>query len=308
MPSNTIRIGTRGSQLALWQAEQAKTLLEGVFPGRTVTIVPVKTGGDKDQVRPLAAMGGVGVFVKELEQELLKGTIDVAVHSAKDIPVRLEDGMALVATLPRGRLNDALVSRNHVILMDLPCGAQVGTSSPRRKAQLLRKRPDLQISTIRGNVDTRLRKVREGEFDATLMASAGLHRLGLESNIDELLDLKSFLPAPCQGIVAIEAREKDRDLCEAIATAGDAISMAMLWAERAFLAAIGAGCSSAVAGISNVLSDGSMEMHAAVYSLDGTRCIQIREAITALESPQLLGEKAAQTLLDQGAGELLVDE
>ncbi|MBD3167654.1 hydroxymethylbilane synthase [bacterium] len=307
MQSHSIRIATRGSTLALWQANNVKAMLERAVPGTSVELVKISTGGDRDRNTPLSQMGGAGVFVKEVEQALLRNEADIAVHSAKDMPTQLEESLVLVGALPRGPLEDALVCRGNRRLNDLPEGAVIGTSSPRRAAQLLRVRPDLQIRDLRGNIETRLAKAERGEYDAILVARAALERLELQDHITEVLGISQFLPAPCQGIVAVQARRADEELCKLVADAGHAPTMALLWTERAFLATLQAGCSAAVAGVSRLNSDGAMGMTARVLSLDGKREVEGTHRISAVESPEKLGLELAADMINRGARALLAE-
>lgn len=300
-----IRIGTRGSQLALWQANAASEMVQRAFPAVEVEIVPISTQGDNDLTTSLAEMGGTGVFVKQIEKELRAGNIDIAVHSAKDLPAKDSRGLTIAATPPRGVVNDVIVCREHLGFEDLPKGAVVGTSSPRRAAQLLRTRADLVIKDIRGNVDTRLRKVDEGEFDATLFAWIGLRRMGYAWRIDDVFPTQDILPSPSQGIIALQVRKKDDDLVEALGSVSHRTTHARLRAERAFLAELDAGCHLAVAGLSRHYGAEGMHMQGRVLSLDGTTMLEADRNISADEQPEELGRRVARDLLDQGAGELL---
>lgn len=305
MSPTPIRIATRSSTLALWQAENVKAMLEQAVTDTPMELVKISTGGDRDRNTPLSQMGGAGVFVKEVEQALLRDEADLAVHSAKDMPTKLEESLVLVGTLPRGPLEDALVSQGHRRLVDLPEGAVIGTSSPRRAALLLRMRPDFIIRDLRGNIETRLTKAQRGDYDAILVARAALERLGLTEHISEVLGIANFLPAPCQGIVAIQTRREDAVLCSAVSEAAHAPTMALLWAERAFLATLGAGCAAAVAGVARLNSDGAMGMTARVLSLDGQREVEGTHRISAAETPEKLGFELAADMINRGARDLL---
>jgi hydroxymethylbilane synthase len=256
-----LRIGTRGSKLALVQAN----LVAGLV-GVPAEIVVLKTSGDRIQDRPLADAGGKGLFVKELEDALLADRIDLAVHSMKDVPVALPEGLAIAALLPREDPRDVFVSNVSPTLAGLPQGARMGSSSVRRVAQCLRARPDLQCQLLRGNVDTRLRKLDGGEMDAMLLALAGLKRLGLEHRITEFLD---FLPALAQGAIGIETRADDTRTRDAVAVLNDADTAAALACERAFQDALGGSCRSPMAGLARVES-GRVIFEGEVLAPDGS--------------------------------------
>jgi len=302
---STLRIGTRGSELALWQAERAREIAQRAYPQAKVEIVPISTEGDRDQDTALSELGGTGVFVKQIEAMLLEGKIDIAVHSAKDMPAKDTDGLMIAATPPRGVVNDVIVCREHLGFEDLPKGAVIGTSSPRRAAQLKRIRGDLKIKDIRGNLDTRLRKVDEGEFDATLFAWAGLRRMGYAWRIDDVFPVTDIMPSPSQGIIALQVRAEDEDLAKKLSAEGHQATHYRLRAERAYLAVLGAGCHVAVAGISRHYGREGMHMNGRVLSVDGSEMIEVDRNIEEKENPEVLGEKVANHLLELGAGELL---
>jgi hydroxymethylbilane synthase len=270
MAETPIRIGTRGSRLALWQAGAVRDALiaaHGLDPG-AVEIVQIKTSGDRIRDRPLSEAGGKGLFSKEIEEALLAGTVELAVHSAKDMETFLPDGLMIGATLEREDVRDALVARSAGSLDALPQGATVGTASLRREALIRRARPDLRITLLRGNVPTRVRKVEEGELDATLLAAAGLKRLGLEAKISALLPLAEFPPACGQGTVAIECRADDDRLRALLAAIDHADSSAALACERAFLVALGGSCKTPVAGYA-CIEGGKLRFDGVVLSEDG---------------------------------------
>jgi hydroxymethylbilane synthase len=253
-PAHPLRIGSRGSPLALIQArqvQQALALAYGLTP-ETIEIKVIRTSGDKIQDRPLADAGGKGLFTKEIEEALLSDAIDFAVHSSKDIPTLLPPGLALAGFLPREDPRDALVGGKASTLGALPRNALVGTSSPRRQALLKRARPDLRIATLRGNVETRLRKIEAGEMDAGVLAVAGLKRLGLFSATAVALEVEEFLPAVGQGAIAIETRAEDEASRRLAAAIDDADTHTALAAERAFLAALGGSCRTPIAGHARV--------------------------------------------------------
>jgi hydroxymethylbilane synthase len=249
MPQNpaSLRLGTRGSKLALVQAEMVRARL--AEKGTSCEIVVVKTSGDRIQDRPLADVGGKGLFTKELEQALLAKDIDLAVHSMKDVPVASPEGLAIGAILEREDPRDAFLSNIATMLDDLPKRARIGTSSVRRQAQIARVRPDLEILLLRGNVDTRLAKLDAGNYDAILLAYAGLKRLGLGHRATSLLPLQDWLPALAQGAIGIEIRSTDRDTAQAIAGLNDPFSEVALACEREFQAALDGSCRSPIAGL-----------------------------------------------------------
>jgi hydroxymethylbilane synthase len=248
--SPLLRIGTRGSPLALAQAHQVRSRLAaalGVEPA-AIALAIIKTTGDAIQDRPLTEIGGKGLFVKEIEQALIDGAIDLAVHSAKDIPGVLPDGLTLAACLPREDARDAFISRKAPSLAALAPGAVVGTASPRRAAMVRRLRPDLAVAPLRGNVETRLKKLAAGEVDATLLAMAGLNRLGLAAAATAPLDIEAFLPAVGQGVIALETRAHDARTRAHLARIDDAAATTALAAERAFLAVLDGSCRTPIAG------------------------------------------------------------
>lgn len=262
----TLRLGTRGSKLALVQASMVRAALEA--RGVACEIVPIKTSGDRIQDRSLADAGGKGLFTKELEQALLAGDIDIAVHSMKDVPVASPEGLTIGAILPREDPRDAFLSNVAPTLDALPKGARIGTSSVRRQAQVARRRPDLQILLLRGNVDTRLAKLDAGDYDAIILAYAGLKRLGLESRITMLLPAKDWLPALAQGAVGIELRAEGERVSSAISPLNDLPSEIALACERAFQAALDGSCRSPIAGLAT-LSGRHLSFRGEVLSPDG---------------------------------------
>lgn len=242
-PPGTLRAATRGSALALVQTELASQALRVLDPGLTIETVEVRTEGDRDRSTPLSVLGGRGVFVRAVEEALLEGRADIAVHSLKDMPTTQLPGLVLAAVLPRADLRDALVSREDGTLADLPPGARVGTSSRRRAALLRALRPDIEAVEIRGNVDTRLRRVAGGEYDAAVLAAAGLERLGRIGEASELFAPERFLPAPGQGAIVVQCRADDAATIERLAAIDDRMTHLATDAERGFLAALGSGCS-----------------------------------------------------------------
>lgn len=248
--STVLRIGTRGSPLALAQARMTRAALAAAlgWSEDAVEIVTIRTSGDRIQDRPLAEAGGKGLFTKEIEEALLAGTIDLAVHSAKDMPTVLPEGLMLAACLPREDVRDVFISRKAGSLRELPQGAVVGTASLRRQAMVKRLRPDVSIMPLRGNVETRIKKLEDGEVDATILALAGLKRLGLADKATALLDAEEFLPAVGQGAIAIEAREDDARTRGLLATIDHADTSTALHAERAFLGVLDGSCRTPIAG------------------------------------------------------------
>jgi hydroxymethylbilane synthase len=298
-----IRIGTRGSALALWQAEWVKSELEKKYPSMTVTLIKIKTTGDKILDVPLAKVGGKGLFVKEIEEAMLSGEIDIAVHSMKDVPTLLPDGLHLVAITKREDPRDALLSRGKVKFGDLPIGAKIGTSSLRRQAQLMHARPDLVVQQLRGNVDTRLRKLKEGQFDAIILAAAGVKRLGLAEHIAEYLSPEISLPAIGQGALGIECRVDDQELNEGVAFLNDSDTRTCVIAERALLRKLEGGCQVPIAGYGQI-RNGKLHLAGLVGSVDGKRIIKdsIEGDPTRAEE---LGAMLAEKLLSQGAAAIL---
>jgi len=295
--SAPLRVGTRGSDLALYQARRVAAMIEARL-GRTAEIVIVETTGDKDRTTPLASMGGAGVFVKELERALEEGRVDVAVHSLKDLPTRLAPGLALAAVPERVDPCDVLVAR--APLADLPKGARIGTSSRRRRAFLLEMRPDLACVEIRGNVPTRVEKCRSGEFDAILLAGAGLARLGLALGLGlaaHPLPGDSFVCAPGQGALAIETREADASL---LAPLGDARVTAEVEAERALLRVVEGGCSVPLGAHARTLADGRIELRAALAVDEARTPPRIRRALVRAATPEAAASLAFRVLSPDG--------
>jgi hydroxymethylbilane synthase len=300
-----IIIGTRGSRLALWQAEHIAGILRTMQPARLVELKHIVTIGDKILDVPLAKIGGKGLFTKELETAMLAGEIDLAVHSLKDMPTELPDGLILAATTARREPYDAFVSQTYSSLKELPQGAIVGTSSLRRSAQLLRLRPDLKIVSLRGNLDTRLRKLDEGQFDAIVLAAAGLHRLGLGERIKAVLPPTECLPAVGQGVLAIETRADDTEMLALLTRLDDAEARTCVTAERKFLAVIQGGCQVPV-GVFGLMEKGQLILAARILSLDGIRCVEGKIAGAPIEAAEL-GETLARRLLADGGREILAE-
>jgi hydroxymethylbilane synthase len=298
----TIRIGTRASPLAQWQANWVAEQLR--LAGVDVQLVPITTAGDRDQQGPIGAIGTSGVFTKELQRALLDGRIDLAVHSLKDLPTEPVDGLVLAAVPARESPGDALLNRNSARLAELPVGATVGTGSLRRQSQLLHARPDLRVCEIRGNVETRVRKLHEGQFDALVLAEAGLKRLGLEAEIVEILPKSLMLPAVGQGALGLEARTDDPRTLAVVAPLDDRATHAAVRAERALLAALRGGCLAPVGAWCREEGGGSLRLTAVVLSRNGTQRL-IAESEDDIEQADPLGRRVAQELLAQGAAKLI---
>lgn len=298
-----IRIGTRASALALWQAEWVKSELEKKYPGMTVSLTKIKTTGDKILDVPLAKVGGKGLFVKEIEEAMLANEIDIAVHSMKDVPTFFPDGLHLSCITKREDARDALLSRNNVKFNDLPRGANIGTSSLRRQAQIMSIRPDFVIHQLRGNVGTRLQKLKEGKFDAIILAAAGVKRLGLEANVAEYLAPEISLPAIGQGALGIECRVDDRELNDMIAFFNHADSRICVTGERALLRRLEGGCQVPIACYGQV-KDGKLKLSGLVGSVDGKRIV--KDSIEGEpEKAEKLGVTLAEKLLSRGADVIL---
>ena len=267
-----LRLGTRGSPLALAQARKVAAAIETAqrWPADYVEIVPIKTSGDRIQDRPLAEIGGKGLWTKELDQALLAGEVDFCVHSMKDVESERPDEIHIAAMRPRGDYRDRLIGAPSI--EQIPQGARFGTSSPRRAAQLKRMRPDLEIVPLRGNVGTRLRKIEAGEVDATLLASAGLKRLGLET-VGTAIPVETLLPAPAQGALGMECRANDKRTQSVLTTVNNQITYSAIMAERAFTRALGGTCHSPVAALC-LLDDGELRLRAQLYSEDGSEMIE----------------------------------
>ncbi|MGB3749355.1 MAG: hydroxymethylbilane synthase [Rhodanobacter sp.] len=303
MSLSTLRIATRKSALALWQAEHVAALLRAAHPGLVVELVPLSTRGDEILDQPLATIGGKGLFLKELEVAMLEGRAELAVHSLKDVPAQLESGFTLPAILPRADAADAFVSNHHANLAALPHGARVGTSSLRRQAQLRALRPDLDLRDLRGNVGTRLAKLDAGDYDAIVLACAGLERLGLAARIVSRLAAPDWLPAPGQAAIAIEAREAQPAVLDLLAALDDADTRLTVSAERAMNQALGGSCTVPV-GAWCMLGEHGLHLRGLVGDAASGRLLHA-EASAPAEQAEALGRQVAQALLAQGAGSLL---
>lgn len=298
-----IRIATRKSALALWQAEFVKAQLEHFHPGLQVELVPMSTQGDKILDTPLAKIGGKGLFVKELEAAMLEGRADIAVHSMKDVPVEFPEGLQLQTICEREDPRDAFVSNNFLNLDDLPTGAVVGTSSLRRQCQLKAKRPDLVIRDLRGNVNTRLAKLDAGEFDAIILAAAGLIRLGFEERIRTHLPVEQSLPANGQGAVGIECRSDDTNIQALLAPLEHLPTRQAVLAERAMNRRLQGGCQVPI-GAFAVHQGDELWLRGLVGALDGQQILQAQVRGSAVDA-EALGLQLAEQLLQMGAGAIL---
>jgi hydroxymethylbilane synthase len=298
-----LRIGTRGSRLALAQANNVADQLRPLVGPRPVALIEVQTVGDQRSDAPLSQIGGEGIFTKEIQRSLLAGAVDVAVHSLKDLPTAPVEGLVLAAVPPRGPVQDVLVSRDQRRFDDLPTDSRIGTGSLRRRAQALHRRPDLQIIDIRGNVETRLRKLADAQVDALVLAQAGLERLGLHGVITESLSVEWMLPAVGQGALGLECRADDRETIEIVKQLDHPATHQAVKAERALLAAVGGGCLVPL-GVAAEVSGNTLGLRAVVLDSEGKRRIEA-EVAGALSEAETLGRALAERLLSQGARQLL---
>ena len=300
---NPLRLGTRGSQLALWQANHVAALIRPLVIPQPVELVLIDTIGDQVQDRPLSAMGGFGVFTKAIQEALLDGRADIAVHSLKDLPTIPVAGLILGGTPVRGPTGDAFVSVKHKHIDDLPQGAVIGTSSLRRRAMLLNRRPDLKVVDLRGNVETRVRKLTEQNLDAIVLAEAGLVRLNMGDRITHLLDPAWMLPAVGQGAIGLECREDDHETRDVLEALTHRPTMTAVTAERAMLYALGGGCLVPI-GATVTARESEITVKGAVYSPDGARKI-VESLRGPKDKPLNVGAELAARLLSAGARELL---
>lgn len=303
MAERTIRIATRQSPLALWQAEHVAARLEQAFPGLKTELVKMVTRGDKILDAPLAKVGGKGLFVKELEQGMLEGTADIAVHSMKDVPVEFPEGLHLAVILEREDPTDAFVSNRYKSLAELPANARIGTSSLRRQCQIKEKFPNAEILSLRGNVNTRLAKLDAGEYDAIILASAGLKRLGMGNRITSQLSPDESLPAMGQGAIGIECRSEDAEIHEYLKILHDKETSIRVTAERAMNTRLNGGCQVPIAGFAEIRGD-RLFMRGLVGSPDGSLLYRA-EADSELNQAEQLGQSLADDLLAQGADKIL---
>ena len=300
---DTLLIGTRGSRLARIQAETVREMLSSLHPDKAWLLREIRSEGDVQRQASLASIGGRGVFVKALEEKLLAGEIDLAVHSLKDMPTQLATGLEMGAVLPREDARDALVSRGGPTLDDLPKGAVVGTGSARRRAQLLAYRSDLVTQDVRGNVDTRLRKLKSGDYDALIVAAAALIRLHRTSAISQYLPPALMLPAVGQGALAVEVRQSDEEVRGLVRPLTHLPTEEAVRAERAFLSALGGGCAVPVAAHAAV-ADGRLNLQGMVADLDGGKVIRESLSGSPVEAEDI-GRRLAEKMLSQGAEEIL---
>ena len=303
MSTDLLRIATRKSPLALWQAEHVRARLLGCHAGLQVELLTMSTKGDRILDSPLAKIGGKGLFVKELEQGMLEGRADIAVHSMKDVPIELPDGLCIAAILEREDPRDAFVSGQYASIEALPEGARVGTSSLRRQCQLRARRPDLEILDLRGNVGTRLGKLDAGDYDAIILACAGLKRLGLDARITTALTPERMLPAIAQGVIGIECRCDDARVKALIEPLHHTVTGQRTQAERAMNAKLAGGCQAPVAGYA-VIGGAGIELRGLVGRPDGTEII-CGDISGPAQDAALLGKQLADELLSRGAGQIL---
>lgn len=297
-------IATRGSELALWQANHVKSALESDNPGYTVSLNVIKTKGDIIRDVPLADAGGKGLFVKEIEEALLEGRADLAVHSVKDVPMILPEGLLLGCIPKRETASDCFLSERWSTLEDLPRGATVGTCSLRRRAQILAMRPDLQVENLRGNIDSRLNKLGKGDFDAIILATAGLYRLGLTCRYMEPLDESRFIPAVGQGALGIECREDDYNLLVLLAALEDRYSRVCVSAERSFLRTLEGGCQAPIAAHAKMHDEEYISIEGMVADVDGSEIIR-GQASGDASLAEKLGAELAADLLERGGRKIL---
>ena len=314
MSPRPLRIGTRSSRLALWQAEHVAALISTARDAPPVELLQISTAGDAQSERPLWQTGGRAFFTREIDRALLEGRVDVAVHSLKDLPTALDDGLALAATLTRADPRDALLSASGKPLADLPPGARIGTSSLRRRALLARARPDAKLLELRGNVPTRIERLERGDYDAIVLAAAGLVRLGLEAHVSEYLPPQRFPPAVSQGVIGLVARGGDGATLPWLACLDDRAARLEVTAERALLERLEGGCQVPLGALA-CLADGMLSLEACVCALDGSRAVSVRgsapaagAAASALAEAAALGRRLAEELLARGAGELITQE
>ncbi len=302
-----IRIGTRKSQLALWQANHIADLIKKYW-NVEVEIVKITTSGDKILDVPLAKIGGKGLFVKEIEEAMLKGEVDIAVHSLKDVPTQLPEGLGIVAITKREDPRDAFLSTKYKSLYQLPVGSTVGTSSLRRKSQIMRLRPDLNIKDLRGNVDTRIKKLEEGHYDAIILAYAGLKRLNLDAKVSNIFSPEEMIPAVCQGFLGIEARIDDDKVRKILEPINDKESFIRATAERTFLKTLEGGCQVPLGSYCEITDD-EIKISGFIADLEGKRFIKetLKEKLKddTLQQANELGERLANILIKKGGKEIL---
>ncbi|MFM7129995.1 MAG: hydroxymethylbilane synthase [bacterium] len=299
-----LRIGTRSSPLALWQAEHVRSMLLEHHAGLEVELVHISTIGDRDRNSPLAAVGGMGLFTKEIQRALQDKHVDIAVHSLKDLPTAQPEGLVLGAIPEREEVADALISPKFKTIKNLPVGARVGTSSLRRKAQLLHDRPDLVVEPVRGNVETRMNRALQGDMDAVILATAGLNRLGFAGNITEVLGPPGFLPAVGQGALGVECRADDAQVLALLEPLNHRPTRASVLAERHLLRLLEGGCMIPLSAWGRVDDSGQLALAGRVFTLDGSRMAEA-EAVGELSAPEDLGKVVAGLLLERDAAAIL---
>ena len=300
----TLRIGTRGSRLAIWQAAWVKRRLEERYSDMDARIVSIKTMGDKILDVPLAKVGGKGLFVKEIEIALIEGDVDLAVHSMKDVPTRLMEELAIVAVTEREDPRDAVVGNTPVSLLELPAGSRIGTSSLRRQAQILAARPDFEVLPLRGNLNTRMRKLREGDYDAIILAMAGIKRLELEGEVTEVLDIETMLPAIGQGALGIETRVDDEKVKRMVSFLDHEPTRLCVASERSFLHRLEGGCQVPVAAHGRITEAGRVVLEGLVADVNGTKVIRL-EGEGGADQVDALGRDLADRILDAGGRQIL---
>jgi hydroxymethylbilane synthase len=299
----TLRIGSRGSKLALWQAGFIESIISSRFPELKTEKHIIKTTGDKELDLPLSVMGGKGVFVKEIEESLLKHEIDIAVHSLKDLPTVQPDGLRIGAVSKRHDPRDGVVANGNLRLTQLKKGSKVGTGSLRRQAQILHHFPELKVAPMRGNVDTRIRKLRNGEFDSVILAVAGLERLNLVEELTEICPIDFLIPAPGQGIIAVECREKDDDLDEILSEINHLDTSMAASAERSFLLRIGGDCNLPAGCYASIKGEG-LSILGFIASEDGTDMVR-KEIQGSSRDHKSLGEELAEKILSDGGNSII---
>jgi hydroxymethylbilane synthase len=306
---STLRIGTRASALALWQAHHVEALIKALPGAPKVELVHIKTEGDVRTDVPLWALRGKAFFTKEIDRALLAGEVDLAVHSLKDLSTLLEPGLELAATLTREDPRDALLTRDGASLKDLPKGARVGTSSLRRRAFLTRARPDLTLLELRGNVPTRVQRLKDGDYDAIVLAAAGLRRLGLETEISQLLPTDIFPPAVSQGVIGVACRADDPETLRWLRPLDDARARVAATAERALLRQLEGGCQVPLGAHGTLSANGRLHLYAAVCALNGSEWLTAQgEADSTPEQATALGQRIANELVAKGAAKLIAHE
>ena len=305
MKKNDIIIGTRGSKLALWQANFVKNEIEKKIPGIPIQIKIIKTEGDKVLDSPLFKIGGKGIFVKEIEHALIENSIDIAVHSVKDLPTEIPSGLKLAAVLERADPRDVLISKGDVELTDLPKGCTLLTGSLRRRNQILLFRSDIKFQEIRGNIDTRFRKFYQSPYDGMILAKAGIERMGFENKISEVFSEDICLPAAGQGAIGIETRENDDSISEIAGTLNHENSMLSIKAERAFLTGLGGGCQIPIGSIAKVIND-NIVIKGVLCDLDGRKII--RDKISGnLSDAEDLGKQLSERIINKGGKKIILD-